>query len=299
MAAAPRVFLEIVPESWELARHLSRRLWGWIFRGQEELSWELVTTLDRGPEYRRYERWRLPAVERFILEQFQRRAVSALADRPPLDDLLEWTALLQQHGGPTRLLEFTSSFWVAAFFAIERGTGGEQSAAIWAVNPQRLRAEGSGKLAAGWRDFTLESNLSSEELLDAPAQLYRFLVQQQRPPKLVFRVDPHRMSERMAAQQGLYLTPFDLEATFEDNLFGTFDASPAAARGVDPTVWRGRASDPQLSDYAIVKVVVPGAMHKHAALELRTMNLTAATLFPGLEGFARALHYHLGEGEES
>src|SRR4051794_23380655 len=109
MPNASPVYLEVHVDSWEQARDLSRRLWGWVFRGQASDSWELTTTLDRGPEYRRYERWRLTLVEREILERFQRRTFHQLSDPPPLDDALEWTALLQQHRGPTRLLEFTQS----------------------------------------------------------------------------------------------------------------------------------------------------------------------------------------------
>jgi hypothetical protein len=43
--------------------------------------------------------------------------------------------LIQHHGGPTRLLDFTHSFYVAAFFALERAT---EDVAVWAVNLDRL-----------------------------------------------------------------------------------------------------------------------------------------------------------------
>jgi|SRR5579883_1780809 len=287
------VFREVQVPSWEHARDLSRRLWGWIFRGQEVASWELRTTLDRGPEYGRSERWRLASVERRLLELFERRAFPSLPDAPPLDDPLEWTALLHAHGGPTRLLGCTWSFHVAAFFALERAPGGSTPAAIWAVNPTRLLAAGALALAP-----TLGAGESPEALLESHAALLRRLLSLARPPRMVCRLEPRRISERLAAQQGLFLAPADLEATFEDNLFGTFGATPAQARAAEPLVYRS-ASQPDVrwNELAIVKVVVPGELHKHALADLRSMNVTAATLLPGLEGYARSLYYHLGRDD--
>jgi hypothetical protein len=63
-------------------------------------------------------------------------------------------------------------------------------------------------------------------------------------------------------------------------------------------VWRpARAAELSLGDRGVVKIVLPGAVHRDALRDLRAMNVTAATLFPGLEGFARSLAFHLGQGE--
>lgn len=68
-----------------------------------------------------------------LLNNFQRRAHHYIDDPPELDDRLEWLALMQHHGAPTRLLDFSHSFYVAAFFSMESA---EQDAAVWALSSE-------------------------------------------------------------------------------------------------------------------------------------------------------------------
>jgi hypothetical protein len=44
---------------------------------------------------------------------------------------------------------------------------------------------------------------------------------------------------------------------------------------------------------SIVKIIIPRGSHKTAISDLNEMNVTSATLFPGLDGFARSLLFHL------
>jgi hypothetical protein len=48
-----------------------------------------------------------------------------------------------------------------------------------------------------------------------------------------------------------------------------------------------------LNEAAVIKVLLPLLAHGDALEDLWQMNVTAATLFPGLDGFARSLHYFL------
>ncbi len=102
----------------------------WCFRGQASAEWSLRSSLSRHIEVSKVceQVWELQ--ESRIRRIFRRKSHLFLTD-PPQDDELEWLALMQHHGAPTRLLDFTWSPYVAAFFALERATS---NAAIWAVN---------------------------------------------------------------------------------------------------------------------------------------------------------------------
>lgn len=107
---------------------------GWAFRGHADSAWPLMSTLGRYLNaYIREQYW--TEQEERNLRVFQRKAHLFLTHIPERSDTFQWLALMQLHGAPTRLLDFTWSPYVAAFFALERTT---RRAAVWAVNPKRL-----------------------------------------------------------------------------------------------------------------------------------------------------------------
>jgi hypothetical protein len=107
---------------------------GWAFRGHADASWPLLSTLGRYlTAYVKEEHW--ARQEQRIARIFQRKAHLFLTHVPTREDIFQWLALMQHHGSPTRLLDFTWSPYVAAFFALERTT---TQGAVWAVNPKRL-----------------------------------------------------------------------------------------------------------------------------------------------------------------
>lgn len=102
----------------------------WAFRGQSNADWPLYSSLSRYLKQYGIHRDAWAAQEERIGRIFQRKAHLYLDHVPRETDSFQWLALMQHHGAPTRLLDFTWSPFVAAFFALERAT---RDAAVWAI----------------------------------------------------------------------------------------------------------------------------------------------------------------------
>lgn len=88
--------------------------------------------------------------EHRAFEDFKRTARPHLRTEPKSE--VEWLAIAQHHGLPTRLLDWSASLFVAAFFAVEKA--GKSEGVIYCIrglNEITEQTEGQGNL------FTLDS----------------------------------------------------------------------------------------------------------------------------------------------
>jgi hypothetical protein len=272
-----RRFVQIRVDSWEDAVVLGKGLAGHVFRGQSDAKWLLSTTIERAARRYGFPNGALRNREVMLLNNFQRRAHHYVDDPPSLEDRLEWFALMQHHGAPTRLLDFSHSFYVAAFFSMESA---EQDAAIWALSTEFTMGHTSNLLSE------TKTMLDLEEESRAVLQAHFSGLQ---TSTCVMLVEPQRMNARLAVQQGCFVVPGDLSKSFMENLAHCLevDVTALAAKRVR-SMRRGDAD--RLFDTPIVKIVLPKEIHNQAVWDLDQMNVNATSLFPGLDGFARSLH---------
>ena len=108
------------------------------WRGQRDIEWDLVPSVYRCDQKGNFLYQEMP-----MLNRFQTRAKSRYSNCPSNEDFPAWLFLMQHHGLPTRLLDWTTSPLVAAFFAASREEE-EKDGVVWALNPHRLNSETVG-----------------------------------------------------------------------------------------------------------------------------------------------------------
>jgi hypothetical protein len=165
----------------------------WVFRGQQDATWSLQCNLDR----RRGTTDPVHA-ETTVRDEFAKRAHLFLPTAREPESLLEWLALIQHHGGPTRLIDFTRSPLIAAFFALEEDSQAERCA-VWGVDELACHERAVQRLRAidheySWLQSHHDIRGAVEERLGV------------RPPqRFVAPVQPLRHNSRLALQQGVFV----------------------------------------------------------------------------------------------
>lgn len=159
----------------------------------------------------------------------------------PGDDslgLIEWWSLMQHHRAPTRLLDWTASPYVAAYFAVAEASA--SSGVVLVIDADALNRQ--------W-DATFGEGLGRAAFTGSGVAGLR-------------AVTPFQKTARLVAQQG-YFTVATGPLDAHDDLLN--------AAGAIMRRW-----------------VIPVDIKPTILLHLRTMNVTANSLFPGLDGLGRS-----------
>lgn len=229
----------------------------WMFRGQENAEWSFQTALERSLDICGIPLSFADSRERALLRRFQREAQHYLQHPPELNNFPEWLALLRHHGGPTRLLDWSHSFYVAVYFACIGQR--DKDSAVWAIDWESANASRSDSVKQSFED---DINLRH------PA---KFVAVVSSGPGVV-KLNAFRYNQRLAVQQGTFLIPTEVKRSFDDNITATLATT-------------GRS--------ALWKVTLPMTARPTILRELYRMNMHAASLFPGIDGLASSLETQL------
>ena len=140
-----------------------------IYRGHASKEWDLVPSIGR--DYIDKEKWTEEAIEieREMLAEFKKQTARII--KIPPTSTIEWLALMQHHGMPTRLLDFSKNPLVALYFACSEKSWDEDGV-VYSTKFTIKKNEVDGDL------FTQQGN---------------------------FTYFPHHISDRITSQSGLFI----------------------------------------------------------------------------------------------
>lgn len=231
----------------------------YVFRGQANSAWSLKPSLLR----------LLPSstqparaieIEWGMLEDFKSQAhlhvpAGLLPPSLRMSAPAEWWALMQHYGAPTRLLDWTQSAYVAAYFAVE--SGWDTDGVLYAVHMKA--AQGSYEKAYGPGGI-----ISPDEFKRADA------------PKALLFWCPERRSTRFVAQQGFTSLSTSVSCSHDDMILESCD--------------QAQSQFPEKMIHH--RLIIPRSSKPQFLRNLRAMNIAAHSLFPGLEGTCRSAAEH-------
>jgi hypothetical protein len=161
---------------------------------------------------------------------------------------------MQHHGAPTRLLDWTISPYIAAYFAVQQ-EGSKQDGAIWCFCSNILRdsiEQTFGELPPDFHEPRAEEWYANQ---------LRKLANHSIVMPLEFSFPS---SERMVAQQGRFTMCF------------------APLSGHDCLIQ-------QVQPKYVRKLVIPNGKKVELLRRLREMNITGSALFPGVDGLGQSV----------
>jgi len=220
------------------------------WRGHSDESWTLAPSVYRNQKGERY--------EAAILRWFIARANIGHEKDPRRNDNFGWLSLAQHYRLPTRLLDWTQSVLVAAYFAVNENK--DKDAALWCLQPGTFNYHHIGK--EGLTDSLTEEVVVSSAVafinrmsdLTEEDQVY---IRERKYVAVVPEISDLRMLQQMAMFT-IHNTPSPIDSNTDSDVF-------------------------------LRKFIIPKE-HKHILkLALESLGINTMNLFPDLESIGKCL----------
>lgn len=239
----------------------------YIWRGQRCDDWKLTSTLDRIITKSKIPSTKKMGFANAHLEQFKYATRGRRGENPPIIDAEnDWWALGQHHGLATPLLDWTTSPFVAAYFAfINVGDRQTKHRAIYALHKPTIEATAKLK--------KLEKEKENKKELEEYAKGTKRIVN-------VLRLESLKQPVKREVE---FIRPMSNENQRLVNQGGLFTRSPI---GKDIESWV-QENHKGHDGYTLMKILIPDKDREMSLRMLNRMNIHHLTLFPDLFGTSK------------
>ena len=245
----------------------------WILRGQscqESKVMGLRSGLERALISYEIPLSKASEIEEWMIRDF-RRKYEGIDSQMVSNDTLYCLSMMQHYGCPTRLLDFTYSPYIAAFFAVENMSfeqGAERQAFVfcfnhkWINNSARWSIDDNNLFKMRFDDKTMTD--------DSFKRLYM-----EKKRSFIVAENPQQLHRRLSIQRGVFIIQGNISKSMMENIKSMDD-------------WQSE------KNVVIYKLRIDiGEELKKVYEDLRLMNITHESLFPGLDGFSKSLKQNL------
>ena len=298
---------------------------GYFFRGHADADWLLQTTLERRYSDYHKESLKVGRQEHRISKKEEKYFSNAFSkDLTPIGEYnaiqkycrlnslfmpdeknfaVEVLAKMQHYGAATRLLDTTTSFLIALFFAFEEY--GEQDRAVWIFNGSFFyKQSGIIPQRTNW-DTKEEEDRIFLDLVNNKSELRKccckyadkFIYNPQYSLGTKTAIVPLEMignNPRLVAQNGAFLFPTQLNKSFEDNLCAVLDMSKedfSAACKKDLRTKIKNFDTLDLTNAAVIKLIIPARIRHLAERLFNAANISYQSIYPDETGIAKSIKY--------
>jgi len=266
-----------------------------LFRGTANVNWKLVPSLPRsvGPDLEKPDRpWLtrelLYHIETESTAQFRSKAHLYLDSKfiPEPNNYLAWWQLMQHHHAKTRMLDWTASPFVAAYFAVAESPTND--GAIWMVD----HGAHYGRMAERYPDGTGRAKVmlyTGVQKIPIPGDPEPIIVVQilQESEKRTENLFDQRAKDDLDC---LYFCPCVVRNQRMNAQSGWFSWAALIEADHGEAIARAFSHKPEHSDrWWCQRLVIDHDAKPEILRKLWHMNQTGETLYCGLDGLGRAM----------
>ncbi len=216
------------------------------YRGFSNIDYPLVPSIQRNNYMDK---------EQFLSNDFYMRASVTLQNKPEYKNYSSWLAIMRHYGLPTRLLDWSTSPLISAYFATAKWEDkSDVDGCIWILNPVELNKE------EGFQPhlYSIDSHTAREMIRPAFKKDYE--------PDL-----PHVVDKILAC----YPIEHDIRIYVQQSAFTIHNSMKKLVDILD--------------ENQLFKIIVPGSAKKNIAKELNILGITLSHIYPDSENIANEL----------
>lgn len=249
----------------ELIEKLNTYKNNYVYRGHANAAWRLQSTLERilgkgqTPE-------KAQEIENYSLFLFKSKYHIYKSGEHIPAKKLAWLSVMQHYGVPTRLIDFSTSPYVALYFALEtydRKSGDDL--AIYAIDYTAVMDASQSVIRRFDRQFRIEPNdITGKQDKIFESTIDKYLCD------IVWVTEPFELNARIDRQAGTFLISGNLNKSTEEIL-----------------------NDTHYDNCDIVKIIIPGEFYSAIFGILRKINMSAKSIYGDLGGLAKQIKMEL------